>query len=77
MDGERLHQAIAHEYAEKLERHKAELAAANAIELERLRSEQAQERAIRSLGEDHLREALRVTHSKRIEAIDKIGLRSF
>jgi hypothetical protein len=69
---ERLHQAIAHEYAEKLERHKVELSSAAAVELEKLRSAQAQERAIRGLGEDHLREALRVAHTKRIEAIPDI-----
>lgn len=69
---ERLHQAIAHEYAEKLERHRADLASTAAVELEKLKSEHSQERAVRALGDDYLREALRVAHSKRIDAIEKL-----
>jgi hypothetical protein len=69
---ERLHQAIAHEYAEKLERYKIELTSASAVELERLRSQLTQQRALMALGEDQLREALRVAHTKRVEAVDRL-----
>jgi len=69
---ERLKQSIANEYAHTLERHKADLAAANAIDLERVKASYAHERAVRSLGEDSFREAMRVGHAKRVEAIQVI-----
>ncbi len=49
---ERLKQSIANEYAHALERHKADLAAANAIDLERVKASYAHERAVHALGEE-------------------------
>jgi hypothetical protein len=69
---ERLRQSISNEYAHALERHKAELAAANAVDLERVKASYAQERAVRSLGEDSFREAMRVSHVKRVAAVEAI-----
>lgn len=69
---ERLKQSIANEYALALERHKADLAAANAADLERVKASYADQRAIRALGEDSFREAMRVSHTKRVDAIQVI-----
>lgn len=69
---ERLRHSIAHEYAQLLEKFKLELSAEHAISLERSRAEHAQARALRAVGEDYLREAARVAHAKRIDAIQSL-----
>ncbi len=69
---ERLKQSIANEYAVAFERHKADLERANAADLERVKASYADQRAIRALGEDSFREAMRVSHTKRVEAIQII-----
>jgi hypothetical protein len=69
---ERLRAAIAHEYAEKLERHRADLASSNDAALERLRATNT-----RQLTElQHATETYRATHvefhRKRIAAIEQL-----
>jgi hypothetical protein len=69
---ERLKQSISHEYGQLLERYKSELAADNEAKIERAKAAYVQERAVRAVGEDFLREAAKVAHAKRIEAIQSL-----
>lgn len=70
----RLKGAVAHEYARSLAEHKDALQRSSAESLERARADWTQARAIRAVGEDYLREAVRVAHGRRIDALEALWM---
>lgn len=67
---ERLRQSIQHEYAQKLEAHKASLRADHEIALERLRTDASQARAIHDMAAESYLETRRASHERRLQAIE-------
>jgi hypothetical protein len=68
---ERLKHAIAHEYAQKLEAHRAALKSDYDVQLERLRAENAKQLAIEASARSSLSDAYKATHERRLTAIER------
>lgn len=67
---ERLKQAIGHEYAQKLEVHRASLKSEYDIQIERLRAENARQQAVEASARTSLGEAHLAAYERRVNAID-------
>jgi hypothetical protein len=68
---ERLKHAIAHEYAQKLEAHRAALKSDYDVQLERLRAENAKQLAIETSARLSLSDAYKAAHERRLTAIER------
>jgi hypothetical protein len=68
---ERLKHAIAHEYAQKLEAHRASLKSDYDVQLERLRAENTKQLAIEASARSSLSDAYRAAHERRLVAIER------
>jgi len=68
---ERLKQAIAHEYAQKLEAHRAALKSDYDVQLERLRAENTKQLAVEASARSSLSDAYKAAHERRIAAIEQ------
>jgi hypothetical protein len=68
---ERLKQAIAHEYAQKLEAHRAALKSDYDLQLERLRAENTKQLAVEASARSSLSDAYKAAHERRITAIER------
>lgn len=66
---ERLSQSIQHEYAQKLEAHKATLKAAYDVAIEKLRADNAQARAVEQTATGAYLDSRRVGHQRTLDAI--------
>ncbi len=65
---ERLRQAIAHEYAQKLEAHRAALKSEYDVQMERLRAENTRQQAVEVAARASLADASRAVHERRLTA---------
>jgi hypothetical protein len=68
---ERLKRAIEHEYAQKLEAHRAALKSDYDVQLERLRAENAKQLAIEASARSSLADAYKAAHERRLRAIEQ------
>jgi hypothetical protein len=68
---ERLKHAIAHEYAQKLEAHRATLKSDYDVQLERLRAENAKQLAIEASARSSLSDAYKAAHERRLAAVER------
>lgn len=69
---ERIKRSIEHEYAQKLETHKAQLRADCDVEVERVRAEYTRQRSLQAVGSSSMIAAQSAAHERRLDALQSL-----